>query len=200
MLHLALDICKLSSMDKDNGMHDRHRDVMKKLKFITLIEPGERINVHSISTVQESWFSSVYRTIFKESRNKTFQFLSDVIDRSFELVALYKDSKRLSDRISCYQILEDIIHSITGIKNIQSTYATDRNFYCEMETLLSSIYARLAEIYQNDSFQLPPATKEKLTRLFQIDHPVYTETTSTPNLSPLVKTLEESQSVPLNPL
>lgn len=201
MLQLALDVCKLNSMDKD-CVYDRHRDTIKKLKFITMIEQGERINVHSVSTTQESWFSSIYRTIFKESRAKTFQFMSDVIDRSFELVALYKDSKKLSDKISCYQILDDIIQSITGIKNIQMTYISDRNFYCEMETLLSSIYARLAEIYQNQSFALPPQTKEKLDKIFQIVAPAeeekcnVEEVSNTPNLSPLLKPLTQSSSVP----
>jgi hypothetical protein len=143
---------------------------MKKLKFITLIETGERINVNSISTSQQSWFSSIYRSIFKESRNKTFQFLNDVIDRSFELVFLYKDSKKLSDKISCYQILDDIMNSIVGIRNIQQTYIDDRNFFCEMETLLASIFGRLAEIYQNPDLELTPATREKMSNLLE-NHP-----------------------------
>jgi len=167
MLKLALDVCRFSAGDKE-CIYDRHRDVMKKLKFITLIESGERINVSSISTSQQNWFSSIYRSIFKESRAKTFQFLNDVIDRSFELIFLYKDSKKLSDKISCYQILDDIMNSIIGIRNIQQTYGDDRNFFCEMETLLASIFARLAEIYQN--LDLTPASKEKLSRMLE-NHP-----------------------------
>jgi hypothetical protein len=166
MLKLAFDVCRLSSVEKD-CIYDRHRDVMKKLKFITLIETGERINVSSISTSQQSWFSSIYRSIFKESRNKTFQFLNDVIDRSFELIFLYKDSKKLSDKISCYQILDDIMNSITGIRNIQQTYLSDRNFFCEMETLLASIFARLAELYQNPDMELSPSMREKLSLLLE---------------------------------
>jgi len=143
---------------------------MKKLKFITLIEVGERINVSSISTSQQSWFSSIYRSIFKESRNKTFQFLNDVIDRSFELIFLYKDSKKLSDKISCYQILDDIMNSISGIRNIQQTYGEDRNFFCEMETLLATIFARLAEIYQSPGMDLTPIIREKLGKLLDYTH------------------------------
>lgn len=170
MLRLALDVCRFSSVEKE-CVYDRHRDVMKKLKFITLIESGERINVSSISTSQQSWFSSIYRSIFKESRAKTFQFLNDVIDRSFELIFLYKESKKLSDKISCYQILEDIMNSITGIRNIQQTYIEDRNFFCEMETLLASIFARLAEIYQNNELELTPVLRDKLSGLLE-NHPV----------------------------
>lgn len=169
MLKIALDVCRFSSSEKE-CVYDRHREVMKKLKFITLIEVGERINVSSISTSQQSWFSSIYRSIFKESRAKTFQFLNDVIDRSFELVTLYKGSKKLSDKISCYQIVDDIIGSVTGIRNIQQTYVEDRNFFCEMETLLASIFAKLAEIYQNDEMELTPVIKDKLARLLDRNH------------------------------
>jgi hypothetical protein len=169
MLKIALDVCRFSSSEKE-CVYDRHREVMKKLKFITLIEVGERINVSSISTSQQSWFSSIYRSIFKESRAKTFQFLNDVIDRSFELVTLYKGSKKLSDKISCYQIVDDIIGSVAGIRNIQQTYIEDRNFFCEMETLLASIFAKLAEIYQNDEMELTLAIKEKLARLLDRNH------------------------------
>lgn len=201
-MRLALNVCNLHTMDKEYVM-DRHRDVIKKLKFITLIEPGERINVSTISAVQESWFATIYRTIFKESRTKTLQFLSEVIDRSFELIFLYKDSKKLSDQISCYQILDDIIQSINGIKNIQVTYNSDRNFYCEMETLLSSIHARLAEIYQNEPLLLPQTTKEKLSKLFFTNEIIESDSlklsaepsssvTNTPVIAPIAKQLDGS--------
>jgi hypothetical protein len=164
MLGLALDICRFSSTDKE-CVHDRHRDIIKKLKFITLIEQGERINVSTISTAPNNWFSSIYRSIFKESRQKTFQFLNEVIDRSFELIFLHKGSKKVSDRISCHQIIEDIMNSLVGIKHLQQTYSTDRNFYCDMETLLGSIFARLAELSSSKEISLTPTIKERLTRL-----------------------------------
>jgi hypothetical protein len=164
MFGLALDICRFSSTDKE-CVHDRHREIIKKLKFITLIEQGERINVNTISTSPNNWFSSIYRSIFKESRQKTFQFLNEVIDRSFELIFLYKDSKKISDRISCHQIIEDIMNSLVGIKHIQHTYSSDRNFFCEMETLLGSIFARLAELHASKDIPLSTTIHERLNRL-----------------------------------
>ena len=164
MFGLALDICRFSSTDKE-FVHDRHRDIIKKLKFITLIEQGERINVSTISTAHNNWFSSIYRSIFKESRQKTFQFLNEVIDRSFELIFLHKDSKKVSDRISCHQIIEDLMNSLVGIKHLQQTYSSDRNFYCDMETLLGSIFARLAELSSSKEISLTPTIKERLSRL-----------------------------------
>ena len=104
MLGLALDICRFASSDKE-CVYDRHKEIIKKLKFITLIEQGERINVNTISTAPNNFFSSIYRSIFKESRQKTFQFLNETIDRSFELIFLYKESRKVSDRISCHQIV-----------------------------------------------------------------------------------------------
>ena len=148
--------------------YDRHKDVMKKLKFISKIEPGDRINVNSISTASNSWFSAIYRSIFKESRAKTYQFLNDVVDRSFELIVLYQDSDKMADRITCSHILEDLHHSIGGLKNLQTTYTEDRSFYCDIDTLIGSIFARLAECYQNDKLFM---TDEQRKRLHHILFP-----------------------------
>jgi hypothetical protein len=110
----------------------------------------------------------LYRIVFKESRAKTYQFLSDVIDRSFELIILYQYSKKMSDKITCSHIIEDLHHAITGLKNIQHTYMDDRNFYCDIDTLIGSIYARLAEYYQQDNSIF---TEEQRKRLHVILFP-----------------------------
>jgi len=163
MIGLALDMFRYP-YQKDYS-YDRHKDVIKKLKFISRIEPGERINVSSVSTANNNLFSSIYRSIFKEGRAKTFQFLNDVIDRSFELVVLYQESQKMSDKITCAHIFEDLLASITGLKNLQTTYSEDRNFYCEVETLIGSIFARLAEFYDNESIYIAPQTKEKIRNI-----------------------------------
>ncbi len=143
---------------------DRHKELIKKLKFISKIEIGERINVNNISTSSHNIFSSIYRTIFKEGRNKTFLFLNDVIDRSFELLLLYKDSKKISDKITYSHIIDDLVSSINGLKNLQNTYLNDRNFYCDIDTLIGSIFARLAEFYENDNNNLTKETKDKIRK------------------------------------
>lgn len=142
--------------------YDKHKDIIKKLKFISRIEPGERINVSSVSTTSHNFFSSIYRSIFRESRMKTFQFLNDVVDRSFELIVLYQESIKVSDRITCSQILEDLSNCTIGLKNLQTTYADDRNFYCDIDTLIGSIFARLAEFYDKDNVYVTPETKAKI--------------------------------------
>lgn len=184
MIGLAFDICRFSAGHEKECAYDRHREVIKKLKFITMIEPGERINVSSCTTSPNTLFSAVYRSLFKESRQKTFGFLNDVMDRSFELVFLYKDSKKVSDRISLVQVVEDIMSSLSGIRNLQTTYQSDRNFYCEMETLLGSIYSRLAELHENASVSLTASTRARLKALLLRDEQVPTpDATSSPALS-----------------
>jgi len=159
MLGLAIDLIRYPY--QRDVSYDRHKDVIKKLKFIARIESGERINVSTVSTTSHNLFSSLYRSIFKESRSKTFQFLNEVIDRSFELIVLYQESTKISDRITCSQILEDLVNSVTGLRNLQVTYADDRNFYCDIDTLIGSIFARLAEFYEGD-IHITPDIKEKI--------------------------------------
>ena len=159
MLGLAIDLIRYPY--QRDVSYDRHKDVIKKLKFIARIESGERINVSTVSTTSHNLFSSLYRSIFKESRAKTFQFLNEVIDRSFELIVLYQESTKISDRITCSQILEDLVNCVTGLRNLQVTYAEDRNFYCDIDTLIGSIFARLAEFYEGD-IHITPDIKEKI--------------------------------------
>lgn len=159
MLGLAIDLIRYPY--QRDVSYDRHKDVIKKLKFIARIESGERINVSTVSTTSHNLFSSLYRSIFKESRSKTFQFLNEVIDRSFELIVLYQESTKISDRITCSQILEDLVNCVTGLRNLQVTYAEDRNFYCDIDTLIGSIFARLAEFYEGD-IHITPDIKEKI--------------------------------------
>ena len=197
MLGLAFDICRFSASHDQECVYDRHREVIKKLKFITMIEPGERINVNTCSTSDNTIFSAVYRSLFKESRQKTFQFLNEVMDRSFELIFLYKESAKVSDRISLVQVVEDIMASLAGIRNLQTTYQSDRNFYCEMEALLGSIYSRLAELYENRQVRLTASTRQKLKTLILRDEQVPTpdtasssSSTSSPELSSLSPSAE----------
>ena len=178
--------------------YNHHKDIIKKLKFIGKIDPGDRINVNTVSTSSNSLFSSLYRIVFKESRAKTYQFLSDVIDRSFELIILYQSSKKMSDKITCSHIIEDLHHAITGLKNIQHTYMDDRNFYCDIDTLIGSIYARLAEYYQQDNSIF---TEEQRKRLHVILFPHEAdEKEQAPQVHPVASNPVASNPVASNPV
>ena len=166
MLGVAVDMFRYP-FQKEHS-YDRHKDVMKKLKFIARIQAGDRINVNTISTTTNTFFSAMYRTLFKESRKKTYDFLTDVIDRSFELIVLYQESTKMSDRITCSHIFEDLHHSINGLRNLQITYNDDQNFYCEIDTLIGSIYARLAELYEKKELFI---SEEQRVRLQTIIFP-----------------------------
>ena len=52
--------------------------------------------------------------------------------------------------------------SINGLRNLQLTYADDRNFYCEVDTLIGSMCARLAEFYDKDNVYITEETKLKI--------------------------------------
>ena len=45
------------------------------------------------------------------------------------------------------------------------TYSDDRNFYCDVETLIGSIFARLAEFYDNDNIFIAQHTKDKIKNI-----------------------------------
>jgi len=139
MLGIAYDICRFTASEKD-GVYDRHRDIIKKLKFVSMLKPGERINVHTCSVVPNTIFTSIYRSIFKEGRQTTFLFLNNIMERSFELVALYRENSRMSDKISCIQIIAD--HRTNSVKTVIS-----RNYLGRETFFFQHIYLRIGVLF-----------------------------------------------------
>ena len=60
---------------------------------------------------------------------------------------------------------------VNGLKNIQITYNDDRNFYCDIDTLIGSVFARLAQIYERDNIYINEDTKVRIKAITQLHNP-----------------------------
>ena len=125
---------------------ERQREILTRLKFIGTIGPHEKIDVRGLRVESNSFFTPLKRLLSGESRETTHGFLSQTIERSFEILAVYTHSDKKGDLCTAANIVKDLLHATTGLKNIQKTYSDDKLFVCNLETQLEAINARLTEL------------------------------------------------------
>jgi len=128
---------------------DAHNDIITRLKFISKISKGEKLNVKNGTPFVQSndVLTRLSRTFFhKDNRNNTLNFIRNTIERSFEIISLYKTSDKKSDKSMCDNICKDLNAAIRGINNLKDTYSSDTMFCCEIDTILQKIQSRLTEL------------------------------------------------------
>lgn len=127
---------------------DSHKDILSKLKFISKIQEGEKINVKHLYVQQDGFLTKLSRTFYNlDNRCNTLNFIENTINRSFEIISLYIISDKLSDRKISYIIVKDLENAKAGILNLMKTYVNDNMFISRMETLLDNINSKIFEIY-----------------------------------------------------
>jgi len=134
------------SNDRKDSISEKNRDYITRLKFIGTFQPNEKIDVKNLKIENNTIITPFKRMLLGESRDTTYQFLSSTIDRSFEIVNSYCRSDKISEKLFCKNILNDMIKAITGLQNIQKTYKDDKLFYCNIEVLIESVQSKLMEI------------------------------------------------------
>jgi len=137
-----------------DGSERSVQDTISKLRFISKIEEGDVVDVHSLTLSKISYITSVYRTVVArdESRERTLDFFRRTLHDAFELTeACMKERK---DRPQFFDdmtnlILLSIKESKTGILNHCKTYGNDRMHTSKIEAFLMSVSARLKDLSVN---------------------------------------------------
>ena len=175
-----LTFLPVQSSHKNNKLEENN-EIISNLKFIGKIKAGEQINIDSLSICSRNMFSGVYRSIYGESRDKTFHFFSLTIKRAFEKIQAYINSDRISDKMLCKNLIQNLYYSIEGLNNLKETYNDDRGFVCDLETLIENIQLRLEEL--------------KMTNPSYFEHIIFkdkdTEQTKLPDLSSNVNLIKK---------
>jgi hypothetical protein len=139
----------------DASRQERQREVITKLKFIGTLQPGEKIDVNNLRIEPNTFFTPLKRMLFGEGRDKTLTFLTLTVERTFEIIQSYIHTERMSERIYCTNIINDVLRAIVGLKNIQETYREDKMFVCNIDTIIETIDAKLTEIRQRHPDLIP---------------------------------------------
>jgi len=136
-------------VDKDIHIEPDYINTVSKLKFISKIQMGEKIDTQSLTVSTTNIITKLYRSLFSrgESRNLTFEFLSRVVNDSFNLIQKYIEYK--DDIIHKNKINEIIIaleSSKDGMLNLIDTYKFDRMYVSKVDTLINAVSVKSAYI------------------------------------------------------
>ena len=93
-----------------------------KLKFIGKIKPGQKINVETQSIQDNTYWTSMSRTISSESRNKVYNYLSDVIQDSLSILDSLSNSSNEYDIRVCKNLITDLINFRKYSENLCQTF------------------------------------------------------------------------------
>ena len=70
-------------------MDDSRQDIITKLKFLSRVSKGQRINVKEMILQDESWLTTASRTVWNiDNRNNTMTFIQNTITSAFNMIAL----------------------------------------------------------------------------------------------------------------
>ena len=127
-------------------MEDSNHETITRLKFLSKIRKGEKINVLANTLQPDSLLTSLSRAILNtDNRQNTLTYIQNSIGSGFQLFTTYVRSEKTSEKKLAIQILKDIVESKHGIQNLKNTYQDDIMFCCSIDTYLQTIDAKIDE-------------------------------------------------------
>ena len=122
-------------------------DIIPKLKFISRLNKGDKINVKNLYIQPNNLINRISRSfIHIDDRTNTLMFVTNTIKKGFDLFLKHIESANPFDSILCQNLLYDLNNSTNGLINLKETYGDDIMFVCKIDSLIEEIEARLAEI------------------------------------------------------
>ena len=117
--------------------NNNNEDVIPKLKFISKLNKGDKINVKNLYIQQNNFMDKINRTFFNiDDRTNTLMFVSNTLKKGFELFLQHIDSTSPFDVILCQNIVNDLKNSKNGMLNLKETYSDDIMFVCKIDALM----------------------------------------------------------------
>ena len=137
---------KINRPDRFMEGNDTSKDVISKLKFISQVRKGEKINVRNMYVQPDGLITKISRTIFNiDNRQNTLNFVENTIQRGFEIIELHKNNDFAYDKTLCANIVSDLNNCKTGLENLKHTYNDDIMFGCKIQTLIEHINAKMQD-------------------------------------------------------
>jgi len=126
-------------------MEERHQDVITKLKFLSKIQAGEKINVEELRLEKDGVILSAKRKLWRvDSRENSERFIREVIGSGLEEISKLGGSKREESIRGV--LLTGVRESLKGIRGLKGTYNEDTYFCCGIDTYIELIEAKLLEL------------------------------------------------------
>ena len=141
-------------------MEDSNHETITRLKFLSKIRKGEKINVMANTLQPDSMLTSLSRALLNtDNRQNSLTYIQNSVNSGFQLFTTYIRSERISEKKLASQIIKDIIDAKIGINNLKNTYSDDTMFCCSIDTYLQTIDAKIDE-YKEQYPQLFPKSED----------------------------------------
>jgi len=143
----------LNPQNFDQIGDDQVNNILSKLKFLSKIKIGEKINskyyfVRDNNSILQRFLRSMRNLTAENSENKnsTLEFISDTVNRTIHLICIYKKSNNIYSKQISDLLIENLNDTKTGIKNLTKTYEDDRIFVSKLESFIESFDLKLQNI------------------------------------------------------
>jgi len=115
------------------------------------VQEGNKINTKFMFLQNETLTSKLSRSIFyNDSRSNTIKFIQGTLESAFEILFRHKNTKKLSDKQSCLNIINDLNKTKLGLGNLKYTYKSDTKFVCDIDMIIENIDVRMKDINVDD--------------------------------------------------
>ena len=143
-------------------MSNNNEDIIPKLKFISKLNKGDKINVKNLYIQQNNFMDKINRTFFNiDDRTNTLIFVATTLKKGFELFLEHAESTNPFDIILCENIVSDLKKTKNGMLNLKETYSDDIMFVCKIDALMEETDAKLAEIQKKYKDEKKEEKKEE---------------------------------------
>ena len=157
------------------------QEVIGKLKFMSKIQKGEKINVRQLFVRDnDSDIQRLLRTVRNfgayllasdvvESKKATLTFIQETVNSAITLIAIYRRDNDDFKKSIADIIVNNLEESKIGIRNLISTYQKDRKFISEAEAVIQTVEARIRSM--RDKGYMPGITDASFMPEIQISSP-----------------------------
>jgi len=134
-------------------MNSNNDDIIPKLKFISRLSKGDKINVKNMYIQQNNFYNWISRSFFNiDDRANTLMFVHTTVKRGFDLLLHHIDSSNPFDIILCQNLYQDLRNTKIGFLNLRETYIEDVMFTCKIDALVEETDAKLTELETKHRF------------------------------------------------
>lgn len=128
-------------------------DLIARLKLIGLLNKGDKIDTKYMVVQPCGIITKIARSLGKDDRYDTLEFLNITIQKSFELLTSQLDVKKDKNALCnmfAINIVKDLKKSIDGINHLKDTYDNDKLFICKLDFLSEEVQVKIQDfIAQN---------------------------------------------------
>lgn len=124
------------------------QSIMTRLCLLSQFEVGDKLDTEKLVIQKNSWWTTFYRTVCWENREKTIQFIAKLYSDAIEAIEKCYSSNASFHRSIGMLLLTKIQESKTGLNNIIATYDKDKNFIAKIQTQILFLDQKIIFITQ----------------------------------------------------